>query len=428
MNQRDFEPIYPDVLGAITGGTRISMENLQCALGIFPLRTYLNQPVEIVLILQNMVDQMMQVKVGIQIPTEDKKGRPVVMDLPKKTLTLGLRPGEVGVLRTPIVPRPPTQPGSRFPVRVAVRYRTPQPGRRVRPFSGGPPPNILSISSFKLQVLRDVQFSAETWHQSTDILTTYFDIAPRIMPDVRTDLKAHYESLWTHEEIAGAREAVRAHVEDARRVATTLTRTAVYPYLLDAIEERFAARGLPLHPGEAIAIAKMMTYTLDEGLELEQGFAVEDSRWFKLLAQILTYDESLEDLNKGELVIQYLFEAALFDAIMLGFGVIQPRVREDLGAPAERVQYANRVLSWIAGQSEPDLSYVYLPLVMGAILVNELANVKPDNPWTMLDLLREALRGRARLFTGEKVVIFNMTADLIEVGAEMLRRARIPRP
>jgi len=428
MRNLEFEPLYPDVLGAITGGTRINLDSLQCALGIFPGRTYLNQPVEIVLILQNMVDQIMQVKVGFQTPAEDRKGRPVVIDIPKKTLTLGLRPGEVGVLRTPIVPRPPTQPGHRFPVRVAVRYRTPKPGQRVRPFSGGPPPSILSISSFKLQVLRDVQFSAETWHQSTDVLTTYFDIAPRIMPDVRSDLRARYESLWTHEEIGSMLEQALARVEDARRVATGLTRTAVYPYLLDAITERFAARGLPLHPGEAIAIAKMMTYTLDEGLELEQGFSVEESRWFKTLCQLLAYDENLEDLPKGDLATEYLFEAALYDAILLGFGVIEPRVREDLGDHAERVQYANRVLSWMAGQGEPDLSYAYLPLIMGAVLVNELANVKPDNPWTMIDLLREALRGRARLFTGEKVTIFNMTADMLKIGDDMLRRARVPRP
>src|SRR5690606_5516297 len=164
-----------------------------------------------------------------------------------------------------------------------------------------------------------------------------------------------------------------------------------------------------------IAIAKMMTYTLDEGLELEQGFSVEESRWFKTLCQLLAYDENLEDLPKGDLATEYLFEAALYDAILLGFGVIEPRVREDLGDHAERVQYANRVLSWMAGQGEPDLSYAYLPLIMGAVLVNELANVKPDNPWTMIDLLREALRGRARLFTGEKVTIFNMTADMLKI-------------
>jgi hypothetical protein len=143
---------------------------------------------------------------------------------------------------------------------------------------------------------------------------------------------------------------------------------------------------------------------------------------------MLAYDEAFEDLNKGQMVVQYLFEAALYDAIMLGFGVIQPRVKEDLGDHSERAQYANRVLSWLAGQGEPDLSYVYLPLVMGSFLINELANVKPENPWTMIDLMKEALRGRRRLFTGEKSALFNMTSDLLAIGEEMLRRARIARP
>jgi hypothetical protein len=428
MSRIDFEPVYPDVLGAITGGTRINMDALQCALGIFPVRTYVNQPCELVLILQNMVDQMMQIKVGVQTPTEDKQGRVVVMDVARKTISLGLRPGEVGALRVPIVSRPPTPPGTGYPVRVAVRYRIPRPGRRVRPYSGGPPPTILSISPFKLQVLREIRFSAETWHQSTDILTTFFDIAPRVMPDLHQDLRARYESLWTHEALGDLRELALARIEAARRVATGLTRTNVYHPLTAVIEERFAARGLPLHPGEVIAIAKMMTYTLDEGLELEPGFATEESQWFRTLCQILAYDENLEDLDRGELATQYLFESALHDAVLLGFGVIEPRVREDLGTQTERVDYANRILSWLSGQGEPDLSYAYLPLIMGAILVNELANVKPENPWTMLDLLREALRGRARLFTGEKIVIFNMTADLLDVGEEMLRRARITRP
>ena len=89
-----FEPMYPDVLGAITGGTRISMDQLQCALGIFPQRTYINQPVEVILILQNMVDQSMQVKVGLQLPTQDKKGLPVVIDTPRKVETRRSRGAE----------------------------------------------------------------------------------------------------------------------------------------------------------------------------------------------------------------------------------------------------------------------------------------------------------------------------------------------
>jgi hypothetical protein len=427
MNRFSFEPLYPDVLGAITNGSRIDMESLQCALGIFPRQTYINQPVELVLILQNMVDQNMQLKIGLQLPTEDRKGRPVVIDTPRKTLSLGLRPGEVGVLRTPIVPRPPTPPAKKLPLRIAVRYRTPQPGRRVRPIAGGPPPGLLSISSFKLQVLRDVHFAAETWHDSSDILTTYFDVAPKIMPALNLTLKTQYEALWTHEQMVDD-ELPPDRINAAYRVASRMTRTAVYAHLLDEVEKRFGNRDLPLHPGEAMAIAKMMTYTLDEGLDLEPGFSVEESQWFKTLCHVLAYDESLEDMDKGELAVEYLFESALFDAVLLAFGVIGPRVREDLGDDDEQVNYANRIMTWLTSQGQPDLSYAYLPLIMGAIVINELATVNPDNPWTMLDLLREAQRGRARLFTGEKMAVFNMTADLLKFGEEALRRSRVPRP
>jgi hypothetical protein len=424
----DLQPMYPDVLGAITGGTRISMDSLQCALGIFPRRTYINQPVEMILILQNMVDQPMQIKVGIQLPTQDKKGDPVVLDTPKKTLSLGMRPGEVGVLRVPIVPHPPTQAGSQFPVRVAVRYRIPNEGRAVRPPTGGAPPTVLSISSFKLQALREVEFAAHTWNQSAEIITSYFDIAPKRIPPVSENLQARYESLWTHEAMADEREMVLSRIPDARRVAGGLTRTRVYRPLIKAVEDRFADRGMPLHPGESSAIAKLMTYTLDEGLELEPGFQVEESRWFQTLCQVLAHDERLEDLDRGELAVRYLFDAALYDAVLLGFGVITPKVKEDLGDTAERMNYANRILTWFAGQGEADLSYVYLPLVLGGVVINQIVTNKDDNPWIMVLQLREAYRGRARLVTGEAAAIFTMLGELLNQAEESLRRARVPRP
>lgn len=423
------EPFYPDVLGAITGGTRISMDKLQCALGIFPRRTYINQPVEVVLILQSMVDQNMQVKVGIQLPTQDKKGNPVVLDVPKKLISLGMRPGEVGVLNIPLVPLPPTQPGTGFPVRVAVRFRAAAESTHyVRPPTGGAPSSVLSVSQFKLQALRDVEYSAHTWNQSAEIITSYFDVAPRRLPPTPLDLKARYESLWTHEEMAEERELVQARVQDAVYLSAGLTRASVYEPLVAAVDERFARRGLPLHPGEAKAIAKMMTYTLDEGLELEPGFNMQESRWFQTLCQVIAYNPEVEQMKKGELAVKYLFDSALFDAIILGFAVIQPKVRENLGDSAERINYANRVLTWLAGQIEPDLNYVYLPLVLGGVVVNQFVTLRGDNPWIMLDELREAYRGRVRLATGEAVTIFKMMGSLLDDAAEQLRRARIPRP
>lgn len=422
------EPLYPDVLGAITGGTRISMDKLQCALGIFPRRTYINQPVEVVLILQNMVDQNMQIKVGLQLPTQDKKGDPVVIDTPKKMLALGLRPGEVGVLRVPIIPHPPTQPGAQFPVRVAVRYRTATEGHPIRPPTGGAPPSVLGVSSIKLQALREVEFAAHTWNQSAEIMTTYLDIAPKRVPPIDQDLQPVYESLWTHEELEEERELVQAKIIDAMRVAGRLTRASVFRPLLKIVDDRFAEKGMPLHPGEVQAIAKMVTYTLDEGLELEPGFTTQESRWFQTLCQVLAHDENTEDLDRGDLVNKYLFDAALYDAVLLAFSIITPKVKEDLGDHTERTSYANRILMWFAGQGQPDLSYVYLPLVLGGMMVNMIVSGKEDNPWIMLNQLSEAARGRARLVTGEASTIFTLFDELMKQAEDALRRARIPQP
>ncbi len=422
------EPLYPDVLGSITKGVRISMDKLQVAQGIFPKSTYINQPVELILILQNMVDQNMQIKIGLQFAAEDRKGHPVVIDADRKLITLGLRPGEVGALRMPIVPLPPTQPGSNFPVRVAVRYRTPAEGRAVRPPSGGAPPTVLSISSFKLQALRDVEFAAHTWNQSAEIITSYFDVFPKRTQPTSIDLKPRYESLWTMEEMVEERALVQSRVQDANRIASGLTRVHIYRPLLEAVDERFAQHGMPLHPGEVKAIAKMMTYTLDEGLDLEPGFSMEDSRWFQTLCQVLAHDPELAHASPGEIAARYLFDAALYDAILLGFSVIDPKVKEDLGDQNERTNFANRMLAWFGGQGEPDLSYVYLPLVMGGVVINNIVTLRNDNPWIMIDELQEATRGRVRLATGEAVTIFKIMDKLLSSAEDELRRSRVSRP
>jgi hypothetical protein len=287
---------------------------------------------------------------------------------------------------------------------------------------------VLGISSIKLQTLREVEFAAHTWNQSAEIMTTYLDIAPKRVPPIDQDLQPVYESLWTHEELEEERGLVQAKIVDAQRVAGRLTRASVFRPLLKIVDDRFAEKGMPLHPGEVQAIAKMVTYTLDEGLELEPGFATMESRWFQTLCQVLAHDENMEDLERGELVNKYLFDAALYDAVLLAFSIITPKVKEDLGDYNERHSYANRILTWFAGQGQPDLSYVYLPLVLGGMMVNMIVSGKEDNPWIMLHQLKEAARGRARLVTGEASTIFDLFDELMKQAEDALRRARIPQP
>ena len=65
------------MLGAIAGGLRVSFDDvLQAAVGIFPRSAYLNQPIEVLVILQSMIDQNMDVKVALHLPTRAPAGQP----------------------------------------------------------------------------------------------------------------------------------------------------------------------------------------------------------------------------------------------------------------------------------------------------------------------------------------------------------------
>ena len=422
-----FDPLYPDVLGVIAGGARIHMDALQMAVGVFPRQVYLNQPVEVILILQNMVDQAVDVRVALQLPNRDGNGKPVNIIIPKRTMNFTLRAAEAGVLRIPMVPVPPTQAVDNLPIQVAVRQRPHRPGRVVRPAAGGAPPSVLAVSPFKLHVLRDVEFISHTYSQSPENVRIHFNVAPKKLPNAPTDLKPTYETLWTMEQLSEERQLAQARIDDARLVASGMTRSQLYTPMLHAVDEIYAARGLPLHPGEAKTIAKMITYTLDDGAALEQVTKLEDTRWFQTLCQVLAFDPSVAEWEAGSIAVRYLFEAAVYDAVLLAFGLIRPRVRVNLGDKTERVNYANRVIGWLAGQAEPDLTYIYLPLVLGGVAVNSVVVPREEDPWQTLDEVREAYRGRMRLVSGTALEIFDMLDKLVVRAEDDLRRARILR-
>lgn len=426
-----FGLVYPDVLGAITGGGRIVADDLQYAVGISPKQVFINQPVEVIIALQNMVDQPLQIKVAVRMPNRDKKGRPVVMEAAKSTVTIGMREGEVGLLRIPITAHPPTPAGMGYPIQVAVRYRVANNAIKVRPPDGGPPPSVLTISPFRLQVLQEINFITHRPKDSMDVVTVAFDLAPKRLP--RTDaqeVQPKYDTLWASEQMLEEEKLARARIADARRLALGLGHPTSYWQLLQQVTERFAERGIPLHPGEAQAIAKIMAYTVDEAPELETQMSVESMHWFRTLCQVLAHNPELNEETRAEVLANNVFDAILFDSIGMGFHVLQPKVKEKLGNSEERLNYANRMLTWFAGYDEPDLTYVYLPLVLAGLVVYRIVSMDVrENPWILVDNLREAMAGRQRLAgSAETTVIFNMLGTLLDETERVIKSQRIERP
>ena len=347
-----FNPLYPDVLGAIAGGLRVTFDDtLQAAVGIFPRRAYFNQPVEVVVILQSMVDQNMDITVGLQVPSRAADGSKIAILTPKKSVSLTLSPGEVGVLRLPVVVTQPVQPIHDLPIGVGIRYRCGS-ARAVRTAARGAPPSVLAVSPFKLHALRDVEWVDYSAQAQLDVLPVTLDLTPKRIPQLPELPKPGYEVLWTQEQMSEEKRNLANQISEARLLAVSFTRVAVYASLVYAVDDAFAAHGLPLHPGETKAIAKMLTYTLDDRSQIDPTFDLEDQRWFQTLCQVLAHDPSIARHEPGEIVMNYLFEPLIYDAIILGFTLIRSRVRANLGDRAERINYADKVIAWLGGQIE----------------------------------------------------------------------------
>lgn len=421
-----FEPLYPDVLGAIAGGLRMDIEPLQVAVGVFPRRAYINQPVEVIVILQSLIDQPVDVRVALNLPTRESSGKPVSLATPRKQVSFTMSPGEAGVLRMPVVPVIPTHPSENLPIGIDIQARPVRSGNFVRTPTRSAPPSVLAVSPFKLQVLRDVEFVDPSAASGTQI-TAFLDIAQKRLPSYSQSLRPTYEALWTRQQMSAEREHLLAQVDRARVIVQSFELNSIYPPILRTVDEVYAARGLPLHPGEAKAISKMLVHTLDDRSNLDPNYRIEETRWFRSLCQTLAYNDGVAKRSPDEIVVRYLFEALLYDAILLGFALMRPRVRVNLGDRTERVHYANRVLRWLAGQLAPDLVYIYLPLVLGGVTVNHVVTPRRDDPWVVLDELREAYRGRIRLVAGDAIEIFDMLDRLLERAENDLRLAHIQR-
>ncbi len=407
-------PFYPDVLGAvIQHQPRIIMDGLEFAAGVFPRQSYLNQPVELVLVLQNMVDRKAQVKINIQLPKRNRQGEPLRFEIARNDISQTLGPGEVGLLRVQLMAHAQSGAGKNLPLRVNVNVKL--SGKQlVRPPGGGPTPSVLSVSPFRLQALREMTFIAPPGNDSSGRVDVPLDLVKKVIPGKRPSLEVIYESLWTDERYSETLNRYDNAREDAAQLARPGATGILSVAFMDALEERYAARNLPLHPAELSAIAKMMTYTVEDAPRREAGVILENTRWFNMLSQALALDPQLIHIPREDVIVQHTFEGVLFEAVLLGFRIVEPRMKEKLGSQDERINYATRLIKWLAGDGEPDPVYIYLPLAMGGLLVAPMAGYhSSERAWDLVDGLTEAYTGRQRLAGGQMPAIFETLEKLL---------------
>ncbi len=415
--------MYPDVLGQLSEHRLTIGDLVQCALGIFPAVTALDRPVEALVLLQNMTNRPLALRLLVKTPVRDAAGQPALFFTPRPRLALTLPPVECGLVHIPITPQAPTRPGPGYPIVVAIEATAPDRYQVVRPPSGGPPPSLLTISPTRLAVLRDIAFSAR--QVAPQQLGAMLDVYPGRLPPLEDLPQPRYEALWTLSDFRQEEQQVAASCDDALKVARALSPTLLYVPLLEHTNAVFAEAGMPLHPAEALFIVRTLMYVLQEGLDLEQGFSREDSAWFKRLCRLLaTNPDVAHDIDR---LISLLYSAAIYDATMLGFYVVSSFTDADFGDQAERTDYATRLVAALEGRAPIRLEHIYVPLVLAGVALHGRVLLPGEKPWQSLIQLSHARDGRIDLAGATFDEVFDLLNLLIDKACRLLTDLRIPR-
>ncbi|MFN2168916.1 MAG: hypothetical protein ACK2U9_21995, partial [Anaerolineae bacterium] len=155
-------------------------------------------------------------------------------------------------------------------------------------------------------------------------------------------------------------------------------------------QERLHEAGLPLHMGEALFLAKILTYTF------EYFFKRTDWQDAVLVpAYMLAFRYDLPTDDPVLLVCRADYARMTRLAISLSFGLLRLRTRRDLWIREEQLAVAELVSERVERGGLLPAEFLYLPLLLGGVLVSGEVQMPGEKPAQSLALLGQAFRKRA---------------------------------
>lgn len=422
----DFNGELPDVLGMITGGLRLNLGLLQCAHALYPRTTTAGQPLEALILLQNSADKPLALTLNVRLPKRDSAGNRLTLWTPKEVISLTLQPAEMGLLHIPLVSRPPVQPCAQLPIAIKIEVKPSKGARQVRSPGHGRPATMLKLSLLRLSILQEAGFGT-TQHNDGSLLDT-FDIVPGNIPTAPPPATPRYETLWSVSDLVEEQAQFEVLDAAAQKFAAAISHSTLLDPLTQMVAERFEQAGYPLHAGEAVHIAKMLGYVLEDGLAQEPGFSLQGSRWYQVLVGGMKHMQNGGKMPDILALLPALFPALIHDAVRLGLAITARVSGEALGTIEEHESYANEVLSALEGKIPTVLGHAYFPLVLTGLLLNYHIRGVKESLWLSLNDLKSAWQQRAQNAGEEGAWVGRVFRDFYEMAVETLEHAHVARP
>jgi hypothetical protein len=436
----NIQPNYPDILGYITGGARLNVNVIQCALAIRPRVPRAGRPFEAILLIQNACDHNVDVTATLQLPEQDAKKKPKRFITKSERLVVGLRAAEVGYVVLPVTSLPDTAVSDSYKIGMSVEVKPLGKPKRIRLAEGGGAVIMEYLSeetSARLEELKKLSYStAKRGLIGTSIEAPFSILSAQVGPLV--DLKAGWVNLWRmsdHRDEHFLFERMREILTS--KVLPQLKRDKLYEPLLKANSQRVTHSGYILQKIEAHYITKLMLTLLEMADPQEHTFdylgediyyvstllkngvpkdkPLQLPGWCRGVMKAIDHNEKAAD-DVPALLATSAYDELLRDAIRHGFKMISKTTGQSLGSDDEMASYGERLIQKFVDPNESGFNFadVYLPLVLGGVLFFDRALLPDENVGESLTEIANALQDRRPEQDEDNALVFELAEQVID--------------
>jgi hypothetical protein len=380
---------YPDVLGDLVDARRrFEVNGVQYVLTLQPSTV---APGEIAVLrfwLQSCWDVPVDVLISFDLPVHPSPGLLVA----EKRTVVPLEAAEVGEVTIPIACSPKVEPG-RHVVPVAIGIRADTRGLYVRSQESGGQlgETLLAFTTgMDLSSTMGLGFTARPESEHGLRLKVTGSTRSEGRGSVTADLAPTFVSHWTTANLLLQGKA-RTYVNDQRLfLLPQLTRAAIYRSFLEESQERYQTAGLPLHLGEAIFLAKILTATTEYFLKRHDW---QDAVLVPAYKLAYRYDLPVNDAVFLVTRADYARMTRL--AMSLSFGLVHRHLGHDLWTTEEQLALADLVSHRVERGGFLPAEFLYLPLLLGGLLVGSTVKMPGEDLDQSLNLLDQARQKRS---------------------------------
>jgi hypothetical protein len=431
---------FPDVLGYLTGGQRANLQWLHVATALRPREVRAGRAFEMLLLIQNVSDLELEVSATLRLPEKDSKGQKGRFLTKAERLIVKLESAGVGLITLPVSTLPDTSPSDyKIGMELKITPLSKDKPQRVRTDDANTfdPETLDAERQTQLTALKSLEWTAQHSRSSIESALT---VTPGTVGSF-ANLQPTWTSLWTlgdHNDKSLILQKLAPLITE--QAFPQMTAQMAFPIVLEYTQKRFANAEYKLQVMEINLIARLLTLMVtyaaaderksplmatgrdynvarffNSEVILEAADMIKLPAWFEAFIELVEKDSRMI-AHPVKATAHFLYDELMRDAMMHAFSRIEDQAEVEIGTEEERLAYIDNVLAATRSGSL-DFEMLYMPLVLGGIIVADQVLVKGEKASDLFPKMRAMYDKRYPERNEGNASTFDLANQLIEQSA-----------